>query len=127
MARPPILRRQSSNCDSLQCISNRSPDSTAQDGTVKLTAVTQESLDEMTSKPLPEAPVASGNHPVRRLAPTSVQSEPRDIEDLLAERGVAVTFESSRCWCNKFGPYHAHRPRRGTFSHSSQYTRYTRL
>jgi len=28
----------------------------------------------------------------------------RDIEDLLARRGVLVTLESIRLWCNKFGP-----------------------
>ena len=28
----------------------------------------------------------------------------RDIEDLLAERGMSVTYESIRLWCNKFGP-----------------------
>ena len=28
----------------------------------------------------------------------------RDIEDLLAERGIIVSYESIRCWCLKFGP-----------------------
>ena len=28
----------------------------------------------------------------------------RNIEDLLAERGVIVSYESIRCWCLKFGP-----------------------
>jgi len=28
----------------------------------------------------------------------------RDIEDLLAERGIFVSYESIRLWCNKFGP-----------------------
>ena len=28
----------------------------------------------------------------------------RDIEDLLAERGIKVSYESIRLWCNKFGP-----------------------
>jgi putative transposase len=37
----------------------------------------------------------------------------RDIEDLLARRGVLVTHESIRLWCNKFGPHYAHRLRRG--------------
>jgi putative transposase len=37
----------------------------------------------------------------------------RDIEDLLARRGVLVTHESIRLWCNKFGPQYAHRLRRG--------------
>jgi len=28
----------------------------------------------------------------------------RDIEDLLAKRGIAVSYEAIRLWCNKFGP-----------------------
>jgi putative transposase len=36
----------------------------------------------------------------------------RDIEDLLARRGIFVTHESIRFWCNKFGPQYAHRLRR---------------
>jgi len=33
----------------------------------------------------------------------------RDIEDLLAERGIVVSYESIRLWCNKFGPQYARR------------------
>ena len=36
----------------------------------------------------------------------------RDIEDLLAERGIEVSYESIRCWCNKFGPKYARRLKR---------------
>jgi len=36
----------------------------------------------------------------------------RDIEDLLAERGITVSYESIRLWCNKFGPKYAVRLRR---------------
>ena len=36
----------------------------------------------------------------------------RDIEDLLAERGISVTYESIRLWCNKFGSKYAARLRR---------------
>lgn len=36
----------------------------------------------------------------------------RDIEDLLAQRGVLGTHESIRLWCNEFGPRYAHRLRR---------------
>jgi putative transposase len=36
----------------------------------------------------------------------------RDIEDLLAERGIVVTYESIRLWCNKFGPKYAKRLKR---------------
>ena len=36
----------------------------------------------------------------------------RDIEDLLAERGINVTYEAIRLWCNRFGPEFATRLRR---------------
>lgn len=28
----------------------------------------------------------------------------RDVEDLLAERGIDLCYETVRCWVNKFGP-----------------------
>ncbi len=36
----------------------------------------------------------------------------RDIEDLLAERGINVTYEAIRSWCNRFGPKYATRLKR---------------
>ena len=36
----------------------------------------------------------------------------RDIEDLLAERGITVTYESIRLWCIKFGAKYARRLKR---------------
>jgi putative transposase len=36
----------------------------------------------------------------------------RDVELILAERGIAVTRESIRCWCRKFGSEFAARLRR---------------
>jgi putative transposase len=36
----------------------------------------------------------------------------REIEDLLAERGIVVSYESIRLWCNKFGPQYARRLKR---------------
>jgi putative transposase len=36
----------------------------------------------------------------------------RDIEDLLAERGIEVSYESIRLWCNKFGPHYTRRLKR---------------
>ena len=36
----------------------------------------------------------------------------RDIEDLLAERGIIVSYESIRLWCNKFGPAYTRRLKR---------------
>jgi putative transposase len=36
----------------------------------------------------------------------------RDVEELLAERGVVVTYETIRQWCQKFGPHFARKLRR---------------
>ena len=36
----------------------------------------------------------------------------RDIEDLLAERSISVSYESIRLWCIKFGPRYARRLKR---------------
>ena len=36
----------------------------------------------------------------------------RDVEDLLAERGIIVSYETVRQWCGKFGPDYARRLRR---------------
>ena len=36
----------------------------------------------------------------------------RDIEELLASRGIVVSYESVRLWCNKFGPKYAKRLKR---------------
>jgi putative transposase len=36
----------------------------------------------------------------------------RDVEELLAERGVVVTYETIRQWCQKFGPRYARKLRR---------------
>ena len=36
----------------------------------------------------------------------------RDVEDLLAERGIAVSYETVRRWVNHFGPMIAAQPRK---------------
>ena len=36
----------------------------------------------------------------------------RDVEDLLAERGVTVSYETIRQWCRTFGPQYARRIKR---------------
>ena len=36
----------------------------------------------------------------------------RDVEDLLAERGITVSHEAIRYWCRKFGPTFARSLRR---------------
>ena len=37
----------------------------------------------------------------------------RDAEDLLAQRGITVTYETIRQWCQTFGLDYARRLRRG--------------
>ena len=36
----------------------------------------------------------------------------RDIEDLLAQRGIIASYEAIRLWCNKFGSTYARRRKR---------------
>lgn len=36
----------------------------------------------------------------------------RDVEDLVAERGIIVSYEMIRQWCQKFGPVHAQKLKR---------------
>ena len=36
----------------------------------------------------------------------------RDVEDLLAERGIIVSYETIRQWCQKFSPDYARRLKR---------------
>ncbi len=51
----------------------------------------------------------------------------RDVEDLLAQRGIKVTYEAIRLWCLKFGPKYARTlsvakvvwPTPGTWTNSS--------
>ena len=37
----------------------------------------------------------------------------RDVEDLLAERGITVSYETIRQWCRKFGTEYARYLKRG--------------
>ena len=36
----------------------------------------------------------------------------RDVEELLAKRGVIVSYETIRQWCRKFGPEYARKLKR---------------
>ena len=49
----------------------------------------------------------------------------RDTEDLLAQRGVTITYETIRQWCQRFGPVYARwlRRRRGALLHESSRAR----
>ena len=46
------------------------------------------------------------------MALLPIHSSLRDIEDLLAERGIIVTRESIRLWCMKFGAIYTRRLKR---------------
>jgi putative transposase len=45
----------------------------------------------------------------------------RDVEDLLAKRGIVVSYESIRLWSNKFGPRYARRLRRADRGYSDTF------
>jgi putative transposase len=47
-----------------------------------------------------------------RLAPTLLHLSYRDVQELLFERGIDVTYEAIRQWCLKFGQDYANRLRR---------------
>jgi putative transposase len=36
----------------------------------------------------------------------------REVEELMLERGIVVSYETIRRWCSKFGPAYAGAPRR---------------
>jgi putative transposase len=38
------------------------------------------------------------------MATFSIALSLRDVEELLAQRGIEVSREAIRCWVNKFGP-----------------------
>lgn len=61
---------------------------------------------------LPRVPLPAGDHQSCRVVVPQVQPRFRDVEDLLAERGVIVTYESIRQWCATFGLEYARRLRR---------------
>jgi hypothetical protein len=49
-------------------------------------------------------PVPARNHPSREWRYLRVTLSLRDVEDLLAERGIIVSYETVRRWVNHFGP-----------------------
>ena len=55
-------------------------------------------------------PVSTCDHPARRYVRFTLSY--RDVEDLLAERGLDVSYETVRRWVLKFGPLFAREPRR---------------
>jgi hypothetical protein len=48
-------------------------------------------------------PVSACDHRARRLALCAFHAQNRDVEDLLAERSLDVSYETVRRWVFKFG------------------------
>jgi transposase-like protein len=48
--------------------------------------------------------VPTGGHSPADLALSPVHLSLRDVEDLLAERGIVISYETVRRWVNHFGP-----------------------
>jgi hypothetical protein len=61
---------------------------------------------------LPPPPLPAGRHPARRLAVFRFPLSYRNVEDLLAERGIDVSYETVRRWALKFGTLYARYLRR---------------
>jgi putative transposase len=57
-------------------------------------------------------PVSACDHPARRMGYVRFALGYRDVEDLLAERGLDVSYETVRRWVLKFGPMFARELRR---------------
>jgi hypothetical protein len=51
----------------------------------------------------------------------------RDIEDLLAERGITVSYETVRLWCIKFGAKYARRLKRKHHGYGNTFYREVNL
>jgi transposase-like protein len=74
-------------------------------------------LIESAHEYLQTSPIPSRYHFLRSLAVLPLQSQARgnshrDIEDLLAERGITVSREAIRLWCIKFGAIYTRRLKR---------------
>ena len=64
--------------------------------------------------PLSPLPLPNGHHQSCRLALLSLSLSFRDVEELLAQRGITVSYESIRRWCATFGVAYARRLRHRT-------------
>ena len=65
--------------------------------------------------------VSARDHPAHGVALPSFTLSYRDVEDLLAERGLDVSYESVRRWVLKFGPLFARELRHRRHRPTSQW------
>ncbi len=56
-------------------------------------------------------PVSAGGHP-HAVWPYLLHAETREVEELLAQRGIVISREAVCCWVMKFGPLIAGQMRR---------------
>ena len=59
--------------------------------------------DENVEIALSWSPLSRWRHQLGSAIVFRFQLRLRDIEELLFERGVTVTYETIRCWCDEFG------------------------
>ena len=78
-------------------------------GIVKLRPQVAEYADDEPAAQLSRIPIPLRNHQSRHYR---FGLSFRDVEDLLAERGITVTYEAIRLWCRTFGLNYARRLRR---------------
>src|SRR5438552_12570789 len=62
---------------------------------------------------MPLPPFSGNRHPAGRLALFPLRSGYRNVEDMLAERGIDGSYETVRRWALKFGGIIARKLRRG--------------
>jgi transposase-like protein len=63
----------------------------------------------------------AGDHPAGRDDVRAIPLSPRNVEDLLAERGIDISHETVRLWWNRFGPMFAAEIRKQRVAHLSVY------
>ena len=74
---------------------------------LKLSWRLTECANEQQVTELPRISLSARNHQPRGLALHRFCLSFRDVEALLAERGITVSYEAIRLWCIKFGPEYA--------------------
>ena len=76
----------------------------AAEGIVNLSRQMTESADEKRPIPLSRLPFPARNHQLRRLGHHRFCMSFRDVEDLLAQRGIIVSYEATGAGAGNSGP-----------------------
>ena len=63
----------------------------------------------------------AGGHPSGRDDVRQIPVSLRNVEDLLAERGIDISYETVRFWWNRFGPMFAAEIRKNRVAHVRSY------